>query len=278
VSSLWFSATPLGADILGVVDANSVLLIDPHTSAGAYVWDVDGEFLLSQQWYWLRMGSTGPESSLDTFTLTHHETHGTNQIHLTYDIGAGFTIDLLYTLMGGPDLSFTSTIAEKVTLANTGAGDIDLHLFEYTDLDIVDADFDTAVFVGAGHIRQIDLDVWPAVVNVKVTSGPTPVHWEIGEWPDILDKLEDTDPTTLSDTVLSHFGDATSAFQWDLTLLAGQEIIIEKEKFSVVPEPCSLALLGIGIGVLGAMRLRTFGQCVEAGCKGHMAPLRRKEV
>ena len=56
------------ADVV-LTDFNSTVVIDPTSQAGMYTWTVDGVDQMWQQWFWYRIGSAGPEQSIDTLGL-----------------------------------------------------------------------------------------------------------------------------------------------------------------------------------------------------------------
>jgi hypothetical protein len=80
--SLW-AAGRAQATLVTLSDLNSTVNIDTGSQAGVYNWTVDGTDHLFQQWFWYRIGSTGPESSIDTLTQTAI-TPGTNTLSVTY--------------------------------------------------------------------------------------------------------------------------------------------------------------------------------------------------
>src|SRR5215471_5719398 len=51
-----------------LTDNNSVAQIDPNGQAGMFSWTVDGVQNLFQQWFWYRVGTNGPENSIDTIS------------------------------------------------------------------------------------------------------------------------------------------------------------------------------------------------------------------
>ena len=59
-------AVPVEAQIHTLTSGNSTVEIDPSTIRGVQGWIVDGVPQLAQQWYWLRLGSSGPEIPLNS--------------------------------------------------------------------------------------------------------------------------------------------------------------------------------------------------------------------
>src|SRR5258707_9537392 len=59
-------------------DKNSSATIDPSSQNGMFNWTVNGVNQLAQQWFWYRVGSTGPESSINTLSLLSATASDTN--------------------------------------------------------------------------------------------------------------------------------------------------------------------------------------------------------
>jgi len=252
--SLAIAPAAVQATDLTVSDGDSSINVDPHSDDGFDTWTVDGTDHMYQQWFWFRLDSEGGgEVSLDEVPLLHHETHSTDTIHLTYGVDAEnitATADILYVLEDGANGS--SRVSEWVTLSGTGIEENDtFHWFEYTDLDLDGSSGDSAERTGPGVIVQTD-----SPFSVTVESDVVPTHWEIDVYSDLVDALDDGDPTTLADAT-SPFGpaDATHAFQWSIPLTPGNAFFqYHKEKTlgrfaqepNVIPEPSSMLLFGLG--------------------------------
>src|SRR5208337_545666 len=73
-------ATP----IYTLSSGNSSVSIDLGSQAGMYNWTVDGQNQLNQQWFWYRVGSSGPEASIDTIGMPTVQTYGTSILDTTY--------------------------------------------------------------------------------------------------------------------------------------------------------------------------------------------------
>lgn len=244
-----------GASPVTLADGNSLVQFDPDSQGGMSSWVVDGVSQVWQQWFWFRVGATGPERSIDTLTLNGVIASNTNlepaSDTLTLFYGSGgtlppFTVQVKYSLQGGATGSRTADIAEQIRIENTGAAPLSLHFFEYNDFDLnATATDDSATRVNANTIRQSD----PATVLAETVATPAGGHYEIGLFPSILDRLNDAFPTVLSDTdpVLGP-GDIAWGWQWDLELAPGATALISEDKLiAPVPNPATLVLLGAGL-------------------------------
>ena len=57
---------PASATVVTLSDGNSSVAVSPDTQAGMYNWTINGVNILYQQWFWYRVGDSGPEKSIDT--------------------------------------------------------------------------------------------------------------------------------------------------------------------------------------------------------------------
>jgi hypothetical protein len=250
--------SPAHATDITLTDQNSVVTIDPTSQAGVYSWTVNyptNSFnQLYQQWFWYRVGSTGPESPLNNLgTLTVSQPIE-NLVLLTYT-GSAFTVKLTYLLTGSAVGSNSSDLAETIRIHNNGTTPLDLHFFQYTDFDLNGPENDIVTFTSTDKVRQTD-GIY-AISETVIT--PEPSHHEGDYYSVTLNKLNDGNPTTLSDnpaigTPLGP-GDMTWAYEWDFTL-GTTDFIISKDKHLVVPIPPAALLLGSGLLGLVGIRLK----------------------
>jgi len=142
---------------LTLTDQNSVIEIDPNSQAGMYTWQVDGTDNLFQRWFWYRIGSAGPESSIDTISAPTVTGFGGSQDgKLTYE-NAALRVEIKYSLVGGAAGSLDSDLGEQVRITNKTMGSLSLHLFEYTDFDLKGTpEDDTASLVSPTAVLQTD--------------------------------------------------------------------------------------------------------------------------
>ena len=242
-----------------LIDQNSTVTLNATSQAGMFDWFVDGRDILHQQWFWYRVGSTGPEASIDTLSLVGANTvdanfnPGDDRLNLRYLSTGLFQIDVTYDLGGGPATSRASDVRELITITNLSGRSLDFHFFQYADFDISNPN-DTAILINANTVRHAGSTY---VLNETVVT-PAANRHEVSTFPLTLMKLNDGVPTDLSNASGPVFGDATWAFQWDTTLTAsgpGSTFQISKDKnIRPVAEPSSIVLLGAALGVLALWR------------------------
>ena len=242
------------ATLFTLEDDNSTAVIDTEAITGMSDWVVDGIDHLATQWFWYRVGDTGPETSIDELTLDGEAATDTNidgdddNLFVRY-AGTGFNIEVNFRLAGGTDGSGTSDITEQIRIVNTGGNALDFHFYQYTDFDLSETPDDDSVSLrNPNTFGQSDAGMFAS----ETIATPQAEHYEAAIYNTTLLKLEDTLATTLSDTQ-SPLGPANVTFgwQWDTTIAAGGSFQISKDKqITPIPEPTTLLLLGFGLAGL----------------------------
>ena len=192
-------------------------------------------------------------------TLSSWSVSGGDLLTVNYaDPSSQFTIQLLYLLTGSDPGSGVSDISESVKIKNTSAGPLDFHFYEYADVDLL----------GLSQPVDSSLQLTGAPVNTATqTNGaanlaetvvtPAPSHFEAGYAGPLLSELGGGSVYTLSDAPSAVNGDLAWAFQWDATIGQNKTLLVSKDlSMSVVPEPSTLVLLGVGGIVLFAYARR----------------------
>lgn len=241
---------PAVAELVTLSSGNSVARIDTGSALGLYSWTVDGVEHLSAQQLWFRVGDNeeNPISSAEPVGFT------TNGQSATVQFAQGlFDVDLNYALVGGALGSGQSQLAHIITLTNVADVPLDLHLFQYVDLDVDgEFDFNSVSFLSNDLARQIGPSGSIATVAV---SDLLSSHRQVAFYPELLDALSDLSPTTLSDFTGPLAGDLTFAFQWDLTLGVGEVASLTLNE-NLIPEPASLVCLALCAAILLQRRIR----------------------
>lgn len=236
-------------------DGNSEAVFDPESEAGHRDWLVDGIDHLVNEWFWVRIGSTGGELSLDELDLVGVSTFDTNAFSdnrkdtismLFREPGQSpsFEVELSFKLRGSATNSLESDLVEILRVNNLTRSPLDLHVFQYVDFDLDGtAGGDSVVFEDVNSVRQ---NGEASSLNETVVT-PASSHREANLFPTTLASLNDGLPTTLNDNVGPVNGNVTWAFQWDRTVAGGGSFILSKTKSITVPEPTSMALLALGL-------------------------------
>lgn len=252
------------ADVV-LSDLNSSLKIsgtgpggDPDRR-GVFEWQVDGVNQLYQQWWWYRVGDTGPEYGIESLTLVN-EIASSNYLEQTYADGQGrFNITVKWALSGGPADSGWSDVAETARIINLQSTPLDFHLFEYSDFDLENTPSDeiaTYIDTPAGAFVTQN----GGLMTVTESAINRPQRWEIAFFDSIRSRLDDTDADNLMNTGSGLGpGDLTWALQWDTVIPVGGSLHISKDKLlqRAIPEWNSLFLAAMGmVGTIGIRRRR----------------------
>jgi len=240
-------------DIL-LEDNNAKLRIDPNSDAGMYDWVVDGTDHLVRQWFWYRIGPTGGESPLNALSAPCILVDG-DHASISYCGPQGLQVDLALDLYGGSPGSRTSAIWEDIVISNLTGDDMEVHFFEYCDLDVGGDPNDDVAFIMDPNVA-IQIDDAALAGQMFFAGLPTtpPTACEVALNPNLYASLTDTGPTTLSNFAGPIGPDNVEwAFQWDLELAAHSSAYIAMDKL-VIPEPATLALLSLGLALLPRRR------------------------
>jgi len=237
-----------------LVDANSDAFIDPYSQAGMYDWRVEGQDQLNQQWFWYRIGSAGPEASIDAISAPTIVQPNLRQATILYS-NPIFSIQIDYLLSGGAAGSGRSDVSESIRIINKSTATLDFHFFQYSDFDLGGAGNDS-VRLGqnlAGKFNEAVLSD-PLVAFTETVTVPGANHGEAAFFDTTRLKLNDAGPTTLNDVAGPIGpGDVTWAFQWDLSIAPGGSVLISKDKYlelTTIPEPATALLGGMSLGLL----------------------------
>lgn len=254
-----FAISGVAADAQLILEDNNSL-ISVNDTAGLPLmsdWQVEGVDHLFELDYYYRVGSTGPETNLNTiaphvgtvaidsnpFTDSRNDT-----VSMLYSTPGSVDVELKISLVGGQNGSGWSDVTHQVKISNTGTEAMDFHLFEYTDFDLGGTwDDDTGAILSPNKVTQSDGN-WQMTVSEVVT--PDASHWDIAVFPVLKNALTDDSPTVLSDFMGPVSGDVEYVLEWTVDLQPGESFILSKDML-IIPEPSSIALVGVisGLGV-----------------------------
>ncbi|MBK8915801.1 MAG: PEP-CTERM sorting domain-containing protein [Phycisphaerales bacterium] len=245
MSPLGFASGTINAgDALYFVDSGSGATDRTGTGAGNSNFDPGAVWVdqLFQNWWWFR----GPGDTRE-FALSNRvsETYSGNTGNMLYrESAAGYSFDaaLNIQLFDGAN-DGEAAFYWTVVITNTGQSQLDLALFNYLDLDlgITGSTSDRAEMLAPGVMRIWD----PTDLTTAIFHGPGASAFRIGAF--AANRL------TLVDAAVNNFGnegnpfgpgDFTGGFQWDLSIAPGESVTVY-ESMGLVPEPSSLALLGL---------------------------------
>jgi hypothetical protein len=258
ISALALSTLALSssAQIVTLADQNSLAQINTGTQQGMYNWSVDGQNQLVKQWFWYRVGSSGPESSIDTLSLPLNTVVDPRTLDSAYfNPTLGYGVDVRYHLTGNLPGSGSSVIGEAITITNGTANSIVFHFYQYSDFNLSGPGGDKVTLIRGVDGKFKEAQQVNATTSLSESLDATLVthadHGAATNSPVTLNQLNDAFPTTLQDTTSFGPGDATWAFEWDLTIGAGQSTILSKNLSLQVPEPGSVGL--VCLGAVGAV-------------------------
>jgi len=237
-------------------DRNASMAVGIQPGFGAFEWTIEGVNHLNQQWFWVRTGQdwerplhtpSGPVAAISSDSNGNGDD---DMLFLKYDYDL-YTVEVTYLLTGGEALSNTSSVAETIRIISRCEDPLDLHFFQYTDLDLngTPAD-DTVEVVNASTVQQYD----PLAMFSETVVTPDPDRYEADYWSSTRDKLEDGLPSELNNSGGPLTGDVTWAFQWDFLLDGyGDTFIISKDKLLVgvpIPAPGAMILGLVGLALV----------------------------
>ena len=254
-----FASLALAGGPFEIADGNTSASFDP--SAGQVNWMVDGVNQLFTQEFYFRRSTDTRELRMDASNLNNvgNFTQDTNPFTDLRDDafgslftdGNGLEFETLFTIRGNAAGSASADLAEQISIRNTSNASMSLSFFQFVDFDLGgDAFDDFGQIVGGNTAQQGDDDF----VLAETVATPQPVLFQMGNSFALSALLGDSAIDNLNGDD-SYSGDVAWAFQWDITLAAGDSFLISKNK-SIIPAPGSMSLLGVA-GLIATRRRRS---------------------
>jgi len=263
---LWgLTASTVQAQIINLNSGNSSVSINTASQAGMYNWIVGGQNQLNQQWFWYRIGSTGPEASINTVSAPSISQLSASIAQTTY-ANSIFSATILYSLVGGSAQSGASDLSEQISIQNLTATTLSYHFFQYADFNLGGTpNNDTGQLDSLGHMYGgvIQYDGHGCQISEYVdTAVSRPAnHGEIGNGSSLLNSLNDGSATTFNGSTATT-GNVNWGLEWDVNIVPGGTLIISKDlnlvggPVSSVPEPGTWGFALLGMLSLGLFRYK----------------------
>ncbi|MGH0033972.1 MAG: PEP-CTERM sorting domain-containing protein [Myxococcota bacterium] len=250
-----------GAQALPVdlVDDNASARIDPTSPIGLAGWNVAGINHVSRQSLYVRVGDAGPEVPLSDLpasapVLSDSDGDGDDDVlALTYASDA-LAIDVRWSLDGGPlgppSAGASASLGLQVNARNLSGQVLDLHLFQYTDVDLFGTFADDALAItpatGSNTATAIDST---ALALYEAVFTPAASAVEAATFGTTLPRLEDGQAIAL-DGALDALGDVTWTAEFSSLLAPGGSLSLalgQRIEVAGVPEPGSALSLGVAL-------------------------------
>jgi len=265
VTMLALAVVPAWADTITLQDLGTTATIQTTDQAGRVGmtnWSIDGTNYLYEQWFWVRVGDAVGQTSLEQLYQGYTQDPGNlTTATMKFATPEQVTIDIVYGLLGGGVGSGTADITEQIRIRNLSGRTQTIHFYQYCDFDLGGVgSSDTVWMDSATLVSQTN-----GLFRISETSAiPSASRFELGLYSSTLSNLNGVATYDLANaiadwsTVAPVVGDATWAFQWDVTLTNGAALIISKDKHLVVPEPLTMISGFLAISSLGMyLRRRT---------------------
>jgi hypothetical protein len=211
---------------------------------------------LNQQWFWLQIGSS--VYSIDQLGTPTINQQTQNFLDSEYTSAAlGVSVDVQYTLNGSGVNSGSADITENITVYNNSTtSPLSVNLFEYSNFNLLGENNNVEVFPdGVGGYDYAEQYVGSTAIAEGIIA-PDANNAEAGLAGNVLSAVEAGD---LNGNLTAGPGDVAWAFEWSTQIDPGQNFPVLKDKeltISTVPEPSTIALIGLGLGAVGFFRRR----------------------
>jgi len=241
------------------------------TPAGMASWLVDGVNQVQQQWFYYRIGDSSANQSIDTIgSASVLQTANTLSVSYT-NSPSTYYFTVKYTLTGGSLGSGQSSLGETVRFFNTSPNSLALSLFDYSAFDLGGVSGGQSVAfssttLGPPFNPQYENTFTQTVGSLSLTDSAISANntslVEANYNNSTLQTITDGGPSSLDGVTSAGPGAVTGAMEWDVNVPSGSSLLVSKTISMAVPEPSSVAMMGLGC--LAWLATRRF---FNSGCK-----------
>jgi hypothetical protein len=271
---LAFAGAAGATPIYTLSSGNSSVSIDVGSQTGMYNWTVDGQNQLNQQWFWYRTASSGPAASLDTIGVPTVNPLSPSLLSTTY-ASSRFSVNVLYSLVGGDPGSGASDLSEQISIHNLTQSSLTFDFFQYADFNLGGTpNNDTGQLDPNGRkysgVTQYNSPGCRVSENVDTAVSQSANYGQIGTGSGasstILNLLNKSSFTHLNDqnSTPPGGGNINWGLEWDANIAPGGTFIISKDLNIVgvvpvttpVPEPGAWSFVLLGLFSYGLYKYR----------------------
>ncbi|MCX7992454.1 MAG: pre-peptidase C-terminal domain-containing protein [Fimbriimonadales bacterium] len=172
-------------------------------------WTLNGRDQFYQMGWWYRVRDIHTRE-FTLSNLTYYDQERPNRAILSYLEPDGLTITAQYELKRTFDGG--SVLYADLVVINSHPQPRTVHIFHYSDLDV------SGVTTNLANWDSERIRVATTLDQVWLAAQATYTRWQVDAFPQVIDRLLDTEPTELTNGTLPLEGDFAGALQWTLSM------------------------------------------------------------
>lgn len=257
-------------------DNSSVTLNLTGPGAGMNSWTVDGQNQLSDQWFYYRIGNSGTAASVGSLALSSFSQPTPGLLFTTYT-GSQFSLQVVYSLVGGAAGSGTAALSEQIKIQNLTSAPLAFNFFQYANFQL------GGPAMASNQLVQLATGSKGLYNEALMTSGNISLsenvdsaishganNGETGLAPNTLGSITGTPGYNLNNMTNAGPGNTGWALQWTNSIAANGTMIISEDlntsgvtNITDAPEPATWSLFTLGlIACLSSRYIRARRQLV----------------